>query len=130
MIDSLAWILIRDRRLLSVRTQGKAKFYLPGGKREPGESDVTALCREIREELGTELDPMTFSLFAVLDEEADGFTDGRRVHMTCYTATHTGPLHPRNEIAEARWLGAADAGLCPPAGERVLGLLKTAGHID
>ncbi|MFI5563818.1 hypothetical protein ACIA2T_31425 [Amycolatopsis japonica] len=48
-IDSLAWIHVRDRRLLSVRTEGKAKFYLPGGKREPGEGDVAGLCREIRE---------------------------------------------------------------------------------
>ncbi|WP_222853731.1 hypothetical protein [Fodinicola acaciae] len=39
-IDSLAWIHVRDRRLLSVRTRGKDKFYPPGGKREPGESDV------------------------------------------------------------------------------------------
>ncbi|KAA9157181.1 NUDIX domain-containing protein [Amycolatopsis acidicola] len=129
MIDSLAWILVRDRKLLSVRTEGKDKFYLPGGKREPGESDVAALCREIREELGVRLDPMTFSLFTVLDEEADGFADGRRVHMTCYTAEHEGTLSPQREIAEARWLDTGDAALCPPAGRRVLSLLNEAGRV-
>ena len=92
-IDSLAWIHVRDRRLLSVRTEGKAKFYLPGGKREPGEGDVAGLCREIREELGVELDPRTnyraeYGRYATLFARADsgrwrmdrflGFADSTR----------------------------------------------------
>lgn len=129
-IDSVSWILVRDRTLLSVRTEGKQKFYLPGGKREPGESDVQALCREIREELGVELDPMSFSLFAVLDEQADGYSDGRRVHMTAYTARFRGELAPGREIAELAWLSSADADRCPPAGRRVLRMLADAGRID
>ncbi|MET7997734.1 NUDIX domain-containing protein [Amycolatopsis sp. NPDC005232] len=129
-IDALAWVHVRDRRLLSVRTRGKAKFYLPGGKREPGEGDVAGLCREIREELGVELDPLTFRFFALLDEQADGFADGRRVRMTCYTAEHTGEPAPSAEIAEAAWLGFADAAACPPAGQRVLRMLAEQGVVD
>ncbi|GAA3581842.1 NUDIX domain-containing protein [Amycolatopsis ultiminotia] len=129
-IDSLAWVHVRDRRLLSVRTTGKAKFYLPGGKREPGEGDVEGLCREIREELGVRLDPMSFRFFALLDEPADGFADGRRVRMTCYTAGHTGEPMPSAEIAETAWLGSADAGACPPAGQRVLRMLADSGLVD
>lgn len=129
-IDALAWVHVRDRRLLSVRTTGKAKFYLPGGKREPGEGDVAGLCREIREELGVELDPLSFRFFTLLDEQADGFADGRRVRMTCYTADHRGEPSPRAEIAEAAWLSSADAGICPPAGQRVLRMLGEAGLVD
>lgn len=128
-VDSLAWILVRDRALLSVRTKGKDKFYLPGGKREPGESDVAALCREIREELGVELDPMSFSFFASLRERADGYADGREVRMTCFTAEHRGELAPAREIAEHRWLTTADAGACPPAGRKVLAMLGDTGLI-
>lgn len=129
-IDSLAWVHVRDRALLGVRTRGKDKFYLPGGKRERGESDVAGLCREIREELGVELDPLSFTLFAVLDEPADGYADGRRVHMTAYTASFRGELTPGREIAELAWLSSADAYRCPPAGSRVLHLLANAGRID
>ncbi|HEY3472654.1 MAG TPA: NUDIX domain-containing protein [Amycolatopsis sp.] len=129
-IDSLAWIHVRDRRLLSVRTAGKAKFYLPGGKREPGEGDVGGLCREIREELGVELDPLSFRFFAVLEEQADGFADGRLVRMTCYTADHSGEPTPSREIAEAAWLSFAEADACPPAGQRVLKMLAAAGLVD
>jgi 8-oxo-dGTP diphosphatase len=130
VIDSVSWVFVRDRRLLTVRTRGKEKFYLPGGKREAGESDVECLCREIREELGVELDPRSFSLFAVLDELADGYSDGRRVHMTAYTARYDGQLRPGREIAELAWLGAADGHRCPPAGRRVLGVLAERGEID
>ncbi|MEU3274567.1 NUDIX domain-containing protein [Saccharomonospora sp. NPDC006951] len=129
-IDSLAWVLVRDRRLLSVRTEGKSRFYLPGGKREQGESDVAALCREIREELRVELDPLSFSLFAVLDERADGFADGRRVHMTAYTAEYSGSLAAGNEIAELGWFTSGDASRCPPAGQRILAKLAASGAID
>jgi 8-oxo-dGTP diphosphatase len=46
--------LIRDDagRVLLVRKRGTAAFMQPGGKRDPGEDDVTALAREIDEELG------------------------------------------------------------------------------
>ncbi|SFQ67700.1 ADP-ribose pyrophosphatase YjhB, NUDIX family [Amycolatopsis arida] len=130
MIDSLAWIFVRDRRLLGVRTRGRAKFYLPGGKREEGESDVAGLCREIREELGVELDPLSFRLFAVFDERADGYADGRRVHMTAYRAAHRGEFVPGREIAELAWLSSADAPRCPPAGRRALRLLAESGEVD
>jgi len=49
VLDVLAWVVLRDDRMLTVRTRGRDAFYLPGGKREPGESDVAALRREVRE---------------------------------------------------------------------------------
>lgn len=129
-IDSLAWVHVRDRALLGVRTRGKDKFYLPGGKRERGESDVAGLCREIREELGVRLDPASLHRFADLDEPADGYTDGRRVRMTAYTADHVGRLAPRGEVVELAWFGTAHADRVPAAGRRVLGLLAERGEID
>ncbi|WP_197321490.1 NUDIX domain-containing protein [Saccharomonospora sp. NB11] len=130
VIDSVSWVLVRDRRLLTVRTKGKEKFYLPGGKREHGESDVECLCREIREELTVNVDPRSVARFAELDELADGYTDGRRVHMTAYTARYEGELRPGREIAELAWLAASDAQRCPPAGRRVLAMLAERGEID
>lgn len=35
---------------------GRAFWLLPGGGREPGESDVVAVAREMREEMGIEVD--------------------------------------------------------------------------
>ncbi|MBP6792999.1 MAG: NUDIX domain-containing protein, partial [Aeromonas sp.] len=51
MIDKLAWLTFKEGQLLCARSHGKALYYIPGGKREPGESDEAALVREIAEEL-------------------------------------------------------------------------------
>ena len=51
LIDKIAWIRLADGKILSTRSRGKDVYYLPGGKREAGETDVQTLVREIREEL-------------------------------------------------------------------------------
>ncbi len=53
-IDKIAWVSITQGQLLCARSKGKDIFYLPGGKREPGESDADTLLREIDEELAEE----------------------------------------------------------------------------
>lgn len=57
LIDKIAWIRLEDGRILSTRSRGKDAYYLPGGKREPGETDAQTLIREIREELDVAITP-------------------------------------------------------------------------
>jgi len=40
MIDKLAWIEINNKQILSTKSVGKHKYYIPGGKREPGETSI------------------------------------------------------------------------------------------
>ena len=47
-----AALLVRNRKLLVVRSKGKDVFYAVGGKLEPGETDIQCLHREVREEIG------------------------------------------------------------------------------
>jgi len=50
-IDKLAFIELVNRKVLETCSYNKDKWYIPGGKREPGENDMQALAREIKEEL-------------------------------------------------------------------------------
>ena len=53
ILDARGWLLVAQR------PAGKAQaglWELPGGKVEPGEADRDALAREIREELGMQVD--------------------------------------------------------------------------
>jgi 8-oxo-dGTP diphosphatase len=104
MIDKLAWIRIEHGRLLGVRSRGKDAFFLPGGKRESGESDQQALLREVREELGVDLRTDTLKFLRVFEAPAHGQPEGVFVRMTCFTADYVGELQPSAEIEELAWL--------------------------
>ena len=107
-IDKLAWIYIKDRKILSTRSKGKDTFYFPGGKREVGESDEMALLREINEELKVYLLTDSLPLFGKFEAQAHGHAEGIIVVMTCYSADYKGELTPNAEIEEIAWLTYAD----------------------
>ncbi|KAA9153867.1 NUDIX domain-containing protein [Amycolatopsis acidicola] len=108
LIDKIAWIHLEQGSILSTRSHGKDAFYLPGGKREPGESDVETLVREIDEELGVAIEASSAQRFGTFEAQAHGRGDGVLVRMTCYTADYHGTPVARSEIAELRWLTHAD----------------------
>ncbi|NML21223.1 NUDIX domain-containing protein [Pseudoflavitalea sp. G-6-1-2] len=107
-IDKLAWIHIQNNSILSTKSYGKDKYYIPGGKREEGETDEQALCREIREELRVELQPHTLQYLGTFEAQAHGHAEGVIVKMTCYMADYSGELSPDAEIEEMVWLHYED----------------------
>lgn len=107
-IDKIAWICLRNGRMLNVRSKGKELFYAPGGKRDAGESDLETLQREIQEELSASVKPDTAEYFATFEAQADGKPEGVLVRMTCYFAEVDGELQPASEIEEMAWLSYAE----------------------
>lgn len=108
LIDKLAWIEIKDGYILSTKSHGKDKYYIPGGKREAGETDTQALYREIKEELSIDLNAETLQLVGVFQAQAHGHTEGIEVKMTCYTAEYSGEINAAAEIEEVKWLQYID----------------------
>ncbi|AHH93794.1 NUDIX domain-containing protein [Kutzneria viridogrisea] len=108
MIDKVAWLRIEGDRVLCARSHGKTVFYLPGGKREPGESDLDTLVREIREELAVDIAAETARPMGVFTAQADRQREGVLVRMSCYAAEYSGEIAASNEIAEVAWLTYAD----------------------
>jgi 8-oxo-dGTP diphosphatase len=108
VIDKIAWLHIVDGRILSTRSRGKDVYYLPGGKREPGETDAETLVREIREELAVAITPASIAAAGTFEAQAHGHAAGTVVRMTCFTAEHTGTPEASSEIEEIAWLGYAD----------------------
>ena len=123
IIDKLAWIEIQNKKILSTRSKGKNVFYIPGGKRELGESDQKALIREIKEELSVDLRPDSLEYFGTWSAQAHGHAKGVLVKMTCYSASYDGQLHPASEIAEMIWLNYSDKDRVSPVDKIIFGYL-------
>ena len=111
-IDKLAFIYIKDKKILSSRTKGRKVWYIPGGKREKGENDVEALEREIKEELNIRLVLASLRYMGVYRAQADNHQHGVIVKMSCYYGEFEGELQPKNEIEEITYLSYSDKDKC------------------
>jgi 8-oxo-dGTP pyrophosphatase MutT (NUDIX family) len=121
-LTSVGWLHVRDGRLLAVRTRGRDRFYLPGGKPEPGETDEEALVREVREELGLELRDLRPAF--TIDAPAHGLVEETRLTMRCFHADPAGEPVPGREIDEMAWLRIPVDPRAAPAVHAVLARLN------
>lgn len=103
-IDKLAFIDVRDHKVLSTLSKGKDTWYIPGGKREKGETDKEALMREVKEELSVDLVSDSIVYYGTFEAQAHGKSEGTVVRMTCYTGNYKGQFHASSEVAEFRYV--------------------------
>ncbi|MDT0266056.1 NUDIX domain-containing protein [Streptomyces sp. DSM 44915] len=129
LIDTVAWVHLEDAKILGARSKGKDVFYIPGGKRAPGESDLETLTREVREELTVEIDPATARHVGTYTAAAHGHPAGTLVRMACYTADYRGTLTASSEIEEIAWLALADRERTAPVDHAVFDDLARAGRL-
>jgi 8-oxo-dGTP diphosphatase len=122
VLDVVGWVHVSGGRLLAVRARARDRLYLPGGKREPGEDDWTALSREVHEELGVRLDRPSFRQLGVVEAPAHDQPPGTRVRMACYTAGYHGDLTATGEIDEWMFVGPAEHYRLAPAVQAALEL--------
>jgi 8-oxo-dGTP diphosphatase len=130
LIDTVAWVRVENGRILCARSRGKELFYIPGGKREPGESDLETLLREVKEELAVAIVTASVAHVGTYEAQAHGETDGVTVRMSCYTAEYEGELVASSEIEEILWLSYADRDRVPPVDQVFFDDLRASGELD
>jgi len=129
-IDKLALIELKDRKVLETKSKGKDTWYIPGGKREVGESDEQALIREVKEELSVDIDPSTIVHYGTFEAQAHGKPEGTVVRMTCYQAKYSGELSPSAEIEKMDWFDYSKKELTSPVDHLIFDDLKSKNLID
>lgn len=129
IIDKLGLIALSQDKVAMVRSHNKSLFYIPGGKREQGETDEQALCREIEEELTLQLDTNTIHFYGEFLGLADGKQDGTQVRIRCYFADYQGKPQPAAEIAELAWFTSEDLPHCSSTAAAILSQLKHDGLV-
>ena len=129
-IDKLAFIELRDRKVLETRSMGKDVWYIPGGKREEGETDEQAFIREVKEELTVDIDPASITHYGTFEAQAHGKPEGTVVRMTCYQAQYTGELTPNAEVEELDWFDYSKRPIVSPVDQVIFDDLKAKNLID
>ena len=100
-------IIRREQRLLVIQRSALVRaplaYCFPGGGIEPGESEVTALCRELQEELGAAIHPQRCVWRSMTRSH---------VSLAWWTAHLVDPRLPfrpsEHEVASFQWLQIAD----------------------
>ena len=129
-IDKLAFIELVNRKVLETCSYNKDKWYIPGGKREPGENGMQALTREIKEELRVDLISETIKKYGVFEAQAHGKPEGTIVRMTCYTAKYIGTLKPGAEVEKMDWFDYDKRDMVSPVDQLIFDDLKAKNLID
>lgn len=101
-------VVIRDAagRVLTARKRNTARFMLPGGKPEAGESAAETALREAHEELGVELSPALLRPLGAFRSAAAN-EPGYELESAVFTHPFVEITGPAAEIEELRWLDPA-----------------------
>ncbi len=101
VIVTAAIIKHNDKILIAQRKENvnqALKWEFPGGKLEPGESPEQCLIREIREELGLNIEVMK-----IFDVISHSYED-RHIILLCYLCRFTGGSAQTLDCRDFRWV--------------------------
>lgn len=129
-IDKVALIYVKNSKVLTALSKGKETYYMPGGKREPGESDSETLIREIKEELSVDVIKDTIKFYGTFEAQASGKAEGILVTMTCYMAEFNGTLCPAAEIEKFDWFDCKDIDRVSIVDKLIFNDLHDKGYIN
>ena len=120
--DKVGLLTLRGGKILLCRKRhATSSLILPGGCKEPGESALDCLAREVREELG-DVQVSEREFIGVYSDRAAGSDALKTVQIELYRAELIGEPVARSEIAELVWFGVEDdlARLAPSIRNKIL----------
>lgn len=117
MIRCVCLVAETKERILLVQAHNRAKYYFPGGKIDPGETQIEALIREISEELNLELSPSEVEYIGTVVGPAYPQKNAQ-TELNCYRVLHEidwDELRPAGEITDLCWISKRDTQHIAPA---------------
>lgn len=99
----MALAVFKDKKLLQVRTNKQTHvFFTLGGKIEKEESNLQCLKREVKEEVGCEIEESSLKYLTTFEDIAHD-KKGEMVNIKVYEGKLIGTPTPGSEIVEIGW---------------------------
>ncbi|RXK62734.1 NUDIX domain-containing protein [Lacibacter luteus] len=124
---------INDRKLLLAFSNNKQCYYLPGGKVDEDETAITALLREIAEELNVQLTENNLEYYTHISAPAFGEANGTIMEQDCYLLDTGFHPQPSAEIGAVHYFTLEEYLQQPvtaPGAVMILQQLQANGLID
>jgi 8-oxo-dGTP pyrophosphatase MutT (NUDIX family) len=102
-----ALCIIRNKRLLVLEEIDQELYLLPGGQPEAGENIEQALSRELKEELGIQLNTKSLRYLGAFEDVAAGKEEAK-VHIELYMGDYLGDITPCSEVKRLVWFSKDD----------------------
>lgn len=96
-------VVVKENKLLLAFSNNKKAWYLPGGKVDHGEDAVTALIREIEEELNVVLDRNSLEFYCHITAPAYGENTHIIMEQDCFIYELHEEIQPSNEIGAVKF---------------------------
>lgn len=130
VINKISLAVFKDNKMLCVRSRGEEVFYCVGGKIEDGETDMDALRREVKEELGCEM-RSEVEYLETFEDWAHG-KENTKVQIKLYRGKLMGEPIAKSEIEEMDYLDTNTdvAKLSAIAINQMFPWLKKQGYIN
>ena len=96
-------VVIKEKKLLLAFSRNKRAWYLPGGKALEGENTVSAILREIREELNVKLDGRQLRFYMHISAPAFGEDPAIIMEQDCFLCNRKINPLVSAEIGECRY---------------------------
>ena len=104
IIDKVGLLLVKDGEILMAKKRGEDVFKIPGGYRQDNETDLQCLVREIKQELGVNINVASAQHYGTFVSQAHAKPPGFLVQVICYLATHEGILRASSAEKELVWM--------------------------
>lgn len=100
IIRKVALAVFKDKKMLQVRSYTQQSvFYTLGGKPKEGESDIEALKREVKEEIGCDIEKSSVNFLTHFEDVAHG-KENTLVNIDMYIGKLIGEPVPSSEVVE------------------------------
>jgi 8-oxo-dGTP pyrophosphatase MutT (NUDIX family) len=132
-LSTAGLLVIEDRKLLLAYSRNKQCFYLPGGKIDPDETAVTALCREIAEEMNVTIEAHELDYYTHISAPAYGEENGTMMEQDCFFLRRNIIPQASAEIGELKYFSLTEylsQTNQAPGAVKILEQLQNEGLID